>query len=658
MADLNILKLKFPTLDGNNAVLDLDDFQSNIDEDIAAITGRLDALESGSRQFALKDYSRPENQSEMIPMVYYYVPFDSEDAFIQLDEHGQPTGGKQIVYFDVYMKAGDGTVTKITRQYTDGNLEGIAYLNKKATFEAGIAKSQNAATWTELADTDVVTKGEVNLEIARIDTAITGITEGTTQIKVQDATNAQKGVVVLSDAVDGTQAAADGATAATPAAVKAVNDKAVSVETALNALTTKVGAQGENVAFLAKANVFTKDQTINGTVSSSSEVAKVIGKSANFDRTTGTLDNSLTDASVQVVLQDKNAAEVGSFGVKASATETVAQMSVSNKDASATGDIKVTFNVADGTFKATAPSTDSNAVANEIATADFVIAKTDAVEASIVDATDTQRGLVTLSDAIDGTENAATGKKAATPKAVADAKAAAITEASEAAATALKKVTDVIGVNAEHAALKNGDNVFTGENSFSSDGATLVVNGSGISGDEDTDLHIGAGSTEIVISASGSITRPAMKGGEGETEIPTKKYVDDLVNAHTIPDATTEVAGKVELATAGEITSGAASKVVDAAGLKTVTDAINLSISNIINGTTQIAVQDATEAQKGVVTLASTAEVVTGTDTAKAVTAAGVKAALDAKIQVVTDEGLATTPGVLYIIVENSDVGA
>ena len=459
MADLNVLKLKIPTLDGNNAILDIEGFQGQMTTDITAMKGRLDALESGSRQFALKDYSQTANQSEMVVGVYYYVPFDSDNAFIQLDEHGQPTGGKTIHHFDVYMKGSDGVVTKITTQYTDGNLQGVAYTNKKATFEAGIAKSANASTWAEIGATDVVTKGEVNLEVSRLDTAITNITNGTTSITLPDATDSVKGVV-------------------------------------------------------------------------------------------------------------------------------------------------------------------------------------------------------TLSDAIDGTENAATGKKAATPKAVADAKTAAVSEATNAAKTAaaaeLKKVTDVIGVNAEKAVTVDGDNAFTGDNTFTTGDSTLTVNGEGVSGGADSDLHLGAGETEIVISSSGSITRPAMKGSEGETEIVTKKYVDDKVSTATIPNATTEVAGKVELATAGEITSGTANKVVDAAGLKTVTDAINSAITNITNGTTSITLPDATEGQKGVVQLASTAEVTTGTNTTKAVTAAGVKAALDLKIQVVSDEGQATQAGVLYIITESA----
>lgn len=443
MADLNILKIKFPTLDGNNAILDIEGFQGQMTTDINTMKGRLDALESGSRQFALKDYSQVGNQAEMVVGVYYYVPFTAEGTFVQLDEHGQPTGGAQIAYFDVYMKGSDGTVTKITTQYTDGNLQGVAYTNKKATFEAGIAKS-SAGEFDSLADTDLVAKGEINPKLTAIGDRIDDIIDGTTPITLKDAT-------------------------------------------------------------------------------------------------------------------------------------------------------------------------------------------------------DTVKGVVTLSDAIDGTENAATGTKAATPKAVADAKAAVDAN--------VKAITDVIGTSAGKVALKDANNTFTGNNTFTTGDSTLVLNGEGVSGGEDSDLHLGAGTTEVVIGADGHITRPAMSGDAGETEIVTKKYVDDKVSATTIPDATTDVAGKVELATAGEITAGTANKVVDAAGLKTVTDAINTSISNIVNGTTQIAVQNATEAQKGVVQLASTTEVTTGTDTAKAVTSAGVKAALDLKIQTVTDESQATVANVLYFVV-------
>lgn len=122
------------------------------------------------------------------------------------------------------------------------------------------------------------------------------------------------------------------------------------------------------------------------------------------------------------------------------------------------------------------------------------------------------------------------------------------------------------------------------------------MNGEGLSGPADSDLHLGAGTTEVVISSDGHITRPAMAGDAGETEIVTKKYVDDKVSTATIPNATETTAGKVELAT--------------------------------------------------------TAEATAGTDTQRAVTPAGLKSALDLKIQVITDIGQATQDNVLYIVTD------
>lgn len=88
----------------------------------------------------------------------------------------------------------------------------------------------------------------------------------------------------------------------------------------------------------------------------------------------------------------------------------------------------------------------------------------------------------------------------------------------------------------------------------------------------------------------------------------------------TIAAATTEASGIVELATSQEVTSGTANKVVTADNLKTVTDAINTSITNITNGTTSITLPDASTTQKGVVELADSDEISAGTATDKVVT--------------------------------------
>lgn len=51
-------------------------------------------------------------------------------------------------------------------------------------------------------------------------------------VQVEDATDTVKGIAKLSDAVDGTEDASSGVTAATPLAVKTVNDKVAAVEAA------------------------------------------------------------------------------------------------------------------------------------------------------------------------------------------------------------------------------------------------------------------------------------------------------------------------------------------------------------------------------------------------------------------------------------------
>lgn len=73
-----------------------------------------------------------------------------------------------------------------------------------------------------------------------------------------------------------------------------------------------------------------------------------------------------------------------------------------------------------------------------------------------------------------------------------------------------------------------------------------------------------------------------------------------------------------------------ANKLVTKAEVESKTSAIESQVTNIINGTQTITLKDATESQKGVIQLASAAEVNAGTDSTKAVTPSTLKNKIDA----------------------------
>lgn len=384
MADKNVLKLVYPGKNGVRAVIDF----TKINQSTEELKKRVEWLESGSRQFALKDYSKPENQGEMVVGVYYYVAFTKDGTFVQADEFGKPQGDAVIDHFDIYMKSTSGTVTFISRQYTDANLQDVAYTNKLAVFEAGIQK-KTPGVYTDLDNKDLVAKGE-------IDPVISGI-------------NAD-----------------------------------------IDKITNVIGENAENAALITKENTFQHKQHIALTKDDTQhkEASSLNGKSAHFDRATAAFDDDSTESSFGVFLGDKTNADVGGVKTTAIAGSVDSQIYVQNADGTAQGAIKVAFNKTANTFVATAPSTADSATGQEIVTADWANKKISAIEGNLQDATDTVRGFVKLSDAVDSDSDAPTGKTAATPKAV------------KTVNDALVAVTGVIGANAEHAALINKANVF------------------------------------------------------------------------------------------------------------------------------------------------------------------------------------------------------
>lgn len=103
----------------------------------------LKAVNAGQKMIAYKDYYNEDTTyaSEMAVGVYYMVPFNKEDQFLEWDEStGAPKAEQdsvtdhKVAYFWVVMKNSDETVNKIGKQDVVGDIEGYATLAGNQTF--------------------------------------------------------------------------------------------------------------------------------------------------------------------------------------------------------------------------------------------------------------------------------------------------------------------------------------------------------------------------------------------------------------------------------------------------------------------------------------------------------------------------------------------
>ena len=257
MADKVIQKFIFPTATGDKAIADFGAMDTQLKEHSTKLTkieSTIEDLSSGSIQFATKDYSQTANQTDMITGVQYLVAFTDANVYVPTDDAGNPTGSETIHHYDAYMKDSKGNVSKRRTIYTAANLKDVAYLNKQATFTAGIAKNANAVSWANIQSTDVITKGEADLELTEIKANITKITDGTTELP--QATTAKRGTIQLATE-DEAKAGTDTDKAMTPATLKAVLDEQLGGGTA-------GGGGTSNVALKNQANEFTAKNTFAG----------------------------------------------------------------------------------------------------------------------------------------------------------------------------------------------------------------------------------------------------------------------------------------------------------------------------------------------------------------------------------------------------------
>lgn len=112
---------------------------------LAPIKEELESVESGVVNMALKDYTQTANQGEMLLGVIYYVAFNAQNQYLELDpDNGyQPknpqteptTTDLNIAYYVKMVKhSAEDEAVNAGRQYTSVNLQGVAYTDKANNF--------------------------------------------------------------------------------------------------------------------------------------------------------------------------------------------------------------------------------------------------------------------------------------------------------------------------------------------------------------------------------------------------------------------------------------------------------------------------------------------------------------------------------------------
>ena len=122
-----IKELAITDKNGNVGYIDLTEIDSN-KTNISSLQNRVKALEDGDFQYADKDYSNPENYSDMVIGTYYMVPFNENNEYVSIDS-------EDLHHFDVLVRTSKTeNPKKIRTQYVQANIKDVAYTNKDNTF--------------------------------------------------------------------------------------------------------------------------------------------------------------------------------------------------------------------------------------------------------------------------------------------------------------------------------------------------------------------------------------------------------------------------------------------------------------------------------------------------------------------------------------------
>lgn len=143
--------------------------------DIENLKLEADKSNRGQVTIALKDYyTNEDHKDEMAVGVYYRVPFNKNDEFLEFDpETGKPKSPQtnptvtdlKVAYFQIVMKNSSDAVNKLAKQVLQLSFEGMATLAGTQTF-TGENTFEKDITYSG-ADQDVDSLGEKKLTTAK-----------------------------------------------------------------------------------------------------------------------------------------------------------------------------------------------------------------------------------------------------------------------------------------------------------------------------------------------------------------------------------------------------------------------------------------------------------------------------------------------------------
>ena len=401
----------------------------------------------------------------------------------------------------------------------------------------------------------------------------------------------------------------------------------------IKALTDVIGTSAEHAALIEKNNVFSNSQTFDvKSQLSGTNTALDLTATTSYQSATANFADTATTAHFGVKVVDNTSTTIGTQAIDVSATKIVNAMTLNNKEADVTAAISLEYDPTQTgaeAFKATAPSTADAAVGKEIVTADWAIRKFSAVEGNLKDATDTVRGFVKLSDAVDSGLDAATGKTAASPLAVKKVQDDLNTKHGE--------VTGDIAAFKAHAAYTDAENIFTknqtitAQTADTSDSGKMVLQTNNFDASTATfEGSVQSASADIMLvdknKKSIAGVSASTTGGKYNANLSTFKKSGEAESITISYDSVTE---KVTTSAPHPENTATGNEIATASWVKA-----RIQDPSLIVG--------ATTENKGVVELSTPEEALAGIDNTLAVT----PAALAHALQPIKDELAATESGV------------
>lgn len=148
--------------------------------DIEAIQQKISRLDEAQSKIAFKDFYTDEtHKADMAPGVFYMVPFNAADEYLEWDEAtGKPKAGQmkpapnntqpktdlKVAYFQIVMKNSNDQVNKLGKQEVQPNFEDFAKLKANNKFTADNTFEKDI---TVNAAQDVDTLGDKKLATAK-----------------------------------------------------------------------------------------------------------------------------------------------------------------------------------------------------------------------------------------------------------------------------------------------------------------------------------------------------------------------------------------------------------------------------------------------------------------------------------------------------------